>query len=248
MSPLPLPSRQPSSSLPPPPHSPAPLLSAQSSQQPLPSPLPLPSPSLQLSPLYHRRRCHHRLRCCCCHYHHCCHRHRKEQHNTPSNRENDNGGRGRVSHVTVTHLSPKAKKMLSYGLSLVGFGNKRQKCWEALSIVQQLVSDLKKYDEPFNLPNLFMALYWLKQYNTEEVMAGKWRHGEQNCRENTKKYVKLIRSMKSKKSHFVDCIQSANLLLMIVCTSYAMSLGVTQTANGGHINQMVLGYPLTLRL
>jgi hypothetical protein len=27
-----------------------------------------------------------------------------------------------------------------------------------------------------------------------------------------------------------------------------MSLGVTQTANGGHINQMVLGYPLTLRL
>ena len=82
MSPLPLPSQQPSSSLPPPPHSPAPLLSAQSSQQPLPSPLPLPSPSLQLSPLYHRRRCHHRLRCCCCHYHHCCHRRRKEQHNT----------------------------------------------------------------------------------------------------------------------------------------------------------------------
>ena len=100
--------------------------------------------------------------------------------------------------------------MLSYGLSLVGFGKKRQKCREALSIrrfrahydigpgaVQQLVSDLKKkYDEPFNLPNLFMALYWLKQYDTEEVMAGQWRHGEQYCRENTKKYVKLIRSMK----------------------------------------------------
>ncbi len=97
-----------------------------------------------------------------------------------------------------THLSPKAKKMLSYGLSLVGFGKKRQKCQEALSIrrfrahydigpgaVQQLVSDLKnKYDKPFNLPNLFMALYLLKQYSTEEVMAEQWRHGEQYCREN----------------------------------------------------------------
>ena len=41
-----------------------------------------------------------------------------------------------------------------------------------------------------------MALYWLKQYSTEEVMAGQWRHGEQYCRENIKKYVKLIRSMK----------------------------------------------------
>ncbi len=51
-----------------------------------------------------------------------------------------------------------------------------------------------------------------------------------------------------KKSHFVDCIQSANLLLLTVCTSYAMSSGVTQTANGGHINWMVLGYPLRLWL
>jgi hypothetical protein len=99
------------------------------------------------------------------------------------------------------------------------------------------VSDLNKtYNETFNLPNLFMALYWLKQYDTDEVMAGQWRHGEQYCRENTKTYVKLIRSMKSKKSHFVDCIQSADLLLLTVGASYAMSLGVTQTANGGHIN------------
>ncbi len=45
----------------------------------------------------------------------------------------------------------------------------------------------------------------------------------------------------------MDCIQSADLLLLTVCTSYAMSLGVTQTqtANGGHINRMVLGYPLS---
>ena len=114
------------------------------------------------------------------------------QHKMPSNRENGNGGRGRGSHATVTHLSPKAKKMLSYGLSLVGFGKKRQKCWEALSIrrfrahydigpgaVEQLASDLKKnYDEPINLPNLFMALHWLKLYSTKEVMAGRWGHGE----------------------------------------------------------------------
>jgi hypothetical protein len=30
-------------------------------------------------------------------------------------------------------------------------------------------------------------------------MAGRWGHGEQYCRETTKKYVKQIRSMKSKK-------------------------------------------------
>ena len=166
-----------------------------------------------------------------------------------------NDGQGRGRHATVTHISPEAKKMLSFGLSLVQFGKKRKKCREALSIrrfqshygigpgaVKQLAIDLKeKYNEPFNLPNVCMALYWLKLYGTEEVMAGQWGHEEQCCRENTKKYVRLIRSMKSKKSHFVDCIKSANLLLLTVCTSYAMSLGVTQTENGGHINRMVLG-------
>jgi hypothetical protein len=67
------------------------------------------------------------------------------QHKMPSNRENvngrgqengcqHNGGRGRGSHAIVTHLSLEVKKMLSYGLSLVGFGKKRQKCREALPI------------------------------------------------------------------------------------------------------------------
>ena len=108
-------------------------------------------------------------------------------------------------------------------MSLVRLGKKRQKCREALSIigpgaVQQLASDLKKtYDEPINLSNLFMALHWLKLYSIEEVMAGRWGHGEQYCRETTKKYVQQIRSMKSKKIPFcglhpkcrfapVDCV------------------------------------------
>ncbi len=113
-------------------------------------------------------------------------------------------------------LSPEARKLLSHGLSLVGFGKKRQKCREALSIrrfrahydigpeaVKKLVCDLKrKYKEStMNLPNLFLALHWLKLYGTEEMMAGQWGHGEQYCRENTKKYVEQIRSMKSKKNH-----------------------------------------------
>jgi len=116
------------------------------------------------------------------------------------NGQQHNGRLGRGSHATVSRLSPEAKKMLSYGLSLVGFGKKRQKCREALSIrrfrthygigpgaVQQLESDLKKnYDEPVNLSNLFMALHWLKLYSTEEVMARLWGHGEQYCRETKK--------------------------------------------------------------
>jgi hypothetical protein len=40
------------------------------------------------------------------------------------------GGR----HAAFTCLSPEAKKVLSHGLSLVGFGKKRQKCREALLI------------------------------------------------------------------------------------------------------------------
>ncbi len=36
--------------------------------------------------------------------------------------------------------------------------------------VKELASYLKeKYDGPINLPNLFMAIYWLKLYGTEEV-------------------------------------------------------------------------------
>jgi hypothetical protein len=152
-----------------------------------------------------------------------------------SNRENISGrghGNGHQHNwPTVSRLSPEEMKMLSYGLSLVRFGKKRQKCREALSIrrfrahygigpgaVQQLASDLKKnYDKPINLSNLFMALHWLKLYSTKEVMAGWWGHGEQYCRETTKMYVKQIRSMKLKKITFcglhpkcrfapVDCV------------------------------------------
>ncbi len=78
----------------------------------------------------------------------------------------------------TTHLSFEAKKILSHGLSLVGFGKKWQKCQEALSIRRfqahyDIVSDLKeKYHMPINLPNLFIALYRLKLYGTKEVIAG----------------------------------------------------------------------------
>ena len=125
------------------------------------------------------------------------------------------GSRGRPGtgshHATISRLSPKAKKLLSHGLSLVRFGKKRQKCREALSrrrfqahydicpkAVEQLVCDVKRkyYESTMNLPNLFMALHWLKLYGTKEVMDGQWGHGKQYCRENTNKYVEQIISMK----------------------------------------------------
>jgi hypothetical protein len=181
-SPSPLPSRQPSSSLPPPPHLPVPLLSAQSSQQPLPSPLPLPSPSLQLSPLSPSPPLSPLplLSLLSLPLPLPSPQEGTSQHKMPSNRANDNGGRDRGSHATVTH--PEAKKMLSYGLSLVGFGNKRQKCREALSIrrfqahydigpgaVQQLVSDLKKIRRAFqSTKSLYGSL--LAQAPTSHIM------------------------------------------------------------------------------
>ena len=110
------------------------------------------------------RHCHCHCHCPCCNYCHCHHRrhchHRSlslpslpspapspgtAQHKMHSNREDvsgrlhgnglwHNGRCGLGSHATVTHLSPKSKKMMSCGLSLVGFGNKRQKCRQAMSV------------------------------------------------------------------------------------------------------------------
>ena len=77
--------------------------------------------------------------------------------------------------------------MLALGLLLVGFDNMRQKCREGLlirrfrghygvgpSAIKALIADLKRnrHDKLLELDSLFMAISWLKLYDTEEVMAG----------------------------------------------------------------------------
>eukprot|EP00804_Cyclotella_cryptica_P014138 CCRYP_005575-RA/>CCRYP_005575-RA protein AED:0.15 eAED:0.15 QI:0/0/0/1/0/0/2/0/214 len=64
-----------------------------------------------------------------------------------------------------------------------------------------------------------MSICWLKLYDTEMVMAGRWGYGEQYCRKNVKEYVKRIRKLKPLKISFdnlhprckflgVDCIHA----------------------------------------
>ena len=117
-------------------------------------------------------------------------------------------------------LSPDGSsvmKVLAFGLSLVGFGEERQRCRDDLCMrrfrahygvgpkaIRALIADLKKNQphKPFDLSTLFMAISWLKLYELEEVMSGRWGFGEQYCRENVRDYVSRIQSLKSKKISF----------------------------------------------
>ena len=108
-------------------------------------------------------------------------------------------------------------KTMSFGLSLVGFGPERQKCREALCMrrfrahfgigpraIKAMMADMKRYEpnKPIDKTYLFMAMAWLKLYETEEVMAGRWGYGEQHCRETVREYVSRIRALKNAKISF----------------------------------------------
>ena len=105
--------------------------------------------------------------------------------------------------------------ILSFGLSLVGIP-KWQTCCAGLKMrrfrshfgvgpraIVALVSDMKRtQNKPINLTYLFVAISWLKIYETEEQMAGRWGYGEQHCRETVLDYVKRIQAMKKWKISF----------------------------------------------
>jgi len=105
--------------------------------------------------------------------------------------------------------------ILSFGLSLVGIP-KWQTCCARLKMrrfrshfgvgpraIVALVSDMKRtQNKPINLTYLFVAISWLKIYETEEQMAGRWGYGEQHCRETVLDYVKRIQAMKKWKISF----------------------------------------------
>lgn len=97
--------------------------------------------------------------------------------------------------------------VLNFGLSLVGFRDERQKCSDALNLrrfrahygigpkaVNALISDLKHYqpDKSLDLTCLFMTICWIKLYDTEEVMAGRWGFGEKYIREMVNDYLSRI--------------------------------------------------------
>ena len=114
-----------------------------------------------------------------------------------------------------TNSSNRAR-LLSVGLELVGFGQNRQKCSEDLCMrrfrahygigpnaIRKLIRDMKQHQHfTPNEKYLFMALSWLRLYDIEEVMAGRFGYGEQHCREKVREYVKRIRDLKPVKISF----------------------------------------------
>ena len=129
------------------------------------------------------------------------------------------GGRGRGSHELGTRLPNRSRTaaILALGLSLVGFCSERQGCSEGLCIrrfrghygvgpaaIKALVADLRRHQPQKNLDesSLFMAVSWLKLYDTEEVMAGRWGYGEKYCRETVRDYVSRIQALKPLKISF----------------------------------------------
>ena len=65
--------------------------------------------------------------------------------------------------------------------------------------VKSLLSDMKIYqpDKEHDVDSLFMAISWLKLYDLEEVMAGRWGFGEKHCRETVWEYAERIAAMKT---------------------------------------------------
>ena len=110
--------------------------------------------------------------------------------------------------------------ILSFGLGIVGFGPARQHVSDdlnikrfrshfgigpkaILSIAKDLHIDLKDKKGHHNeLKFLMMALCWLKLYDTEHVMAGRWGFGEEFCRETVKRYVRKLQSLRDDKIRF----------------------------------------------
>lgn len=122
--------------------------------------------------------------------------------------------------------------LLELGLSYVGFGPERQNVSDDTNVsrfrahygvgpkaVKALIGDLEQNGQNVTPKKLFMSICWLKLYDSEMVMAGRWGYGEQYCRESVREYVKRIRELKPLKISFdnlhpsckflgVDCIHA----------------------------------------
>ena len=101
--------------------------------------------------------------------------------------------------------------ILSYGLRYCGFGEERQKVVKETSIkrfkghfgpeprtVKDLMSDLCDDYPNTSFKDLLMTLNWLKLYDIEHVLAGRWGYDEWVCRNKVKAIAKEIQSLKEK--------------------------------------------------
>jgi hypothetical protein len=114
------------------------------------------------------------------------------------------------------------KSVISFGLDMAGFEAKRQTVRDSLNmqrfrahfgvgpetIVAMLKDLLPSKPEAIDviaaddLKDLMMMLCWLKLYETEHVMSGRWGYGEEYCREAVKQNATRIQCLKKAKIQF----------------------------------------------
>ena len=103
------------------------------------------------------------------------------------------------------------QSVMSYGLQIVGFGMKRQDVAKELQMKRfrshfgvgpKAIIAILRDAKDVNIENLLMTLCWLKLYETEHVMAGRWGHCEEFCRKTVKDVASRIQRLKSKKIKF----------------------------------------------
>ncbi len=113
---------------------------------------------------------------------------------------------------------PSEATILKEGLSCVGFPDQRQNCRLQLKrdrfrafygvspkSVQSVIKDLAdKSDLHFPLKDLLMALNWLRLYDNEHVLAGRWGLSEQTIREKVRECIKGIVSLKGEKIKWIE--------------------------------------------
>jgi hypothetical protein len=114
-------------------------------------------------------------------------------------------------------------QLYSMGLSYAGFDRSRQGNQADMrrfrahfgvspEAIEALIADIERGGKKVTPKNLFMAICWLKLYETEEVMAGRWDHDEKTCRLIVREYVKEIKKLKSQKITFEGLHQDCKFL------------------------------------
>ena len=99
------------------------------------------------------------------------------------------------------------EQLFKLGLSFIGFDesrqgtkkdNRRYRAHYGISpaAMKALIADLETKGKRVTPKSLFMAICWLKLYDIEETMAGRWGHDEKTCRNIVFEYTRRIQKLK----------------------------------------------------
>ena len=112
-------------------------------------------------------------------------------------------------------MTLSTEELFKLGLTYVGFNEKSQDRQNlsdktktrrfrahygvGSAAIKALMDDLAQQGEPVSVKKLFMAICWLKLYEIEEALAGRWGWNEKTCRDAIQEYLKRIRKLKAQK-------------------------------------------------